>query len=210
MFAQVIFRTSRRVENKQTVMITIDDGPSLFSEDLLACLEGLNCPAVHFWIGKNVHRYSTVAKTFASTKQVIANHDYDNRVSCLAPDLVAGITKTKEAIQTFIPESQRRYYFRPGCALFYWSMIWMVQNVGYWIVLGSVYFRDPFWSCLTCVVPVRWVAWLQFLFFRWQISNGSIVVMHDGSKRRVELTVATLKLLVPWLHQNGFAFTTQI
>ena len=61
-------------KQRKVVYLTIDDGPSLYTKDLIAILDRYEVPATHFLIGKNMNRYPDMAKQYVNRGDYIGMH----------------------------------------------------------------------------------------------------------------------------------------
>lgn len=66
---------------RKIVYLTIDDGPSLYSSQLISILEHYNVPVTHFLIGKNIEKYPESVKQYEERGDYIGlhsmTHDYN-------------------------------------------------------------------------------------------------------------------------------------
>jgi len=83
-------------------------------------------------------------------------------------------------------------FYRPGCGIVS-PTINKMCNDKYIITLGSVYPNDPIFC----------IPYWNYLYLKWHISSGDIVILHDR-----EWTPDTLYYLLPWLKENNYTSDT--
>jgi peptidoglycan/xylan/chitin deacetylase (PgdA/CDA1 family) len=181
----------------QSIALTIDDGPSSQTPQLLECLRQHQIKATFFLIGRNAQQYPEIVQQIRAAGHTIGNHDLTNRASVWAsPSQFEEDLLITERILglTGLPG---RKYFRPGCGYFSKRLLDQVERHGYMTVLGNVYPLDP---------QIRWVAFLQ-RYLETQVKPGSIIILHDGVGR-IQRTIETLNRVVPKLQSHGYVFRT--
>jgi peptidoglycan/xylan/chitin deacetylase (PgdA/CDA1 family) len=178
----------------RSIALTIDDGPSSQTPQLLECLRRHQIKATFFLIGRNAQQYPEIVQQIRAEGHTIGNHDLTNRASVWAsPSQFEQDLLTTEKILGLTG----RKYFRPGCGYFSKRLLDQVERHGYMTVLGNVYPLDP---------QIRWVAFLQ-RYLETQVTSGSIIILHDGPGR-IQRTIETLNRVAPKLQASGYIFRT--
>lgn len=207
--------------DKKLVALTIDDGPSPHTLEILDFLDQQNPPvkATFFLIGQQVERYPDITREIIRRGHEIANHDFYNRISAWSDEnsLKIGMNNTHQllldslqsAMQT---ESVEEVYqvirqsnnhgikwFRPGVGFVTKKILCLARKMGYQVVLGDAYFHDPSFPFSS----------IQSWYFKRRVQPGSIIILHDGSKSRVQVTLETLRRIVPYFQKElGYKLCT--
>jgi peptidoglycan/xylan/chitin deacetylase (PgdA/CDA1 family) len=189
--------------DKPLVALTFDDGPSMFTAQVLDTLKKYNVKATFFVIGSNVDKYPDLAKRIVTDGHAIGNHTYTHPfwAPMEIPDrLKRELDKTAVAIHNATgiwPE-----YFRPPHG---WRSPWMMQLVKknkYTVVTWTVSPDD--WQHISAkTIEDRVLS---------KTGSGGIVLMHDGielkqNPQRQE-TVNALPAMIAGLRQRGYQFVT--
>lgn len=179
----------------KVVFITIDDGPTQYTDTILQTLKDLDVKVTFFLIGERVRVRQDVVERIYAAGHGIANHDVSNRRSALvdADDLRHSLVETNRLLEN--GQRIRKYYFRPGCGYFTPALLRVAVTLGMRVTLGDVYPFDPF-------MPTFWSKFL----LRYKTQPGSIVILHDGTKGRVDSLCSTLREVVPILKKQGYRF----
>lgn len=188
----VLFRLDT---TEKIAYLTIDDGPSEFTPQILQTLRDLGIKATFFLIGDRINKFQETTQLIYSHGHAIANHDSSNRRSVAVP--IAELTRSLVNVNRLLEDRARirSYYFRPGCGYFSSAMIEAVSRLGMAVTLGDVYPHDPF-------MPALWMK----LVLRHRIQPGSIIILHDGTKNRADKVCDTLCSVIPDLKTQGYRF----
>jgi peptidoglycan/xylan/chitin deacetylase (PgdA/CDA1 family) len=176
---------------ERVVALTIDDGPSDATGEILQVLDQYDARATFFLIGKHVVNAPETVRTLVSAGHEIGHHMMSNEPSIRLP--VEKFRSQFDELDGILSEFDTVQWFRPGSGWFNQRMIRDVSSRGYRLVLGSIYSFDaqlPFpnfhsWFVLRNVAP------------------GSIVVLHDGPNRG-RRTATALRRILPALRQQGY------
>jgi peptidoglycan/xylan/chitin deacetylase (PgdA/CDA1 family) len=181
--------------------LTIDDGPSPASGQLLDLLGELQVPATLFLIADHLERGPAgfVQRALAEGHQ-IGNHMQEDCVSARldAASFMAQLLATERALQqAAAPRELRLRWFRPGGGWFHGPMLRQLNAAGYRLALGSLFPLDTFH-------PPGWFL-RRFLLLHAQ--PGAVIVLHDRPDT-LPATLATLQRVVPLLQRRGYRFVT--
>ncbi|KAF1946166.1 glycoside hydrolase/deacetylase [Clathrospora elynae] len=186
-------------EKDKVIALTIDDAPSEFSGDIARLLEGYGARATFFVIGGQVKGREAGLQDLVRGGHELGNHAmHDEPSRSLSPSTLTAelrevesyINGTYDAVR--IPHPPR--YFRPGSGFFSTRMRQQVKELGYRIVLGSVYPHDP-------QIPHPAFNAKHILSM---VRPGSIIICHD----RRGWTVPMLMEVLPELKRRGYRVTT--
>jgi peptidoglycan/xylan/chitin deacetylase (PgdA/CDA1 family) len=176
------------------VALTFDDGPSVYTPQVLAILNSYRVHATFFEIGRQVAPLASVSRAVIRDGDVIGDHTWSH------PDLDA--QNTAAQIRPTQAEIHRVTGFRP-CLLRPPYGIAPADVVGIARSLGLLTIQ---WD----VDPADWARPGGAVIAGRVLSAvrpGSIVIMHDGGGDRSE-TVEALRTIVPTLLARGYSLVT--
>ncbi|EOA92159.1 hypothetical protein ACJQWK_03878 [Exserohilum turcicum] len=186
-------------ETEKVVALTIDDAPSTYTTEILKVLGENEAQATFFVIGGQVGGRETILQDTAKAGMELGNHAmHDEPSRSLTPSTlddeirqVQGyINRNYDAVD--LPHPPR--YFRPGSGFFSTRMRRQITEMGYQMVLGSVYPHDP--QIAYPSLNARHVLSM--------VRPGSIIICHD----RRQWTVPMLRKVLPELKKRGYRVTT--
>lgn len=193
----VLFRVSTQ---KKIVALTIDDGPSEYTTQILDILKENGATATWFVIGGQVEGKQSVLSDVVKAGNELGNHAmHDEPSRSLSDDeLARQIAVVEKHIHrayddTGLNQSPPRY-FRPGSGFFSDRMRALLKKLEYRVVLGNVYPHDP-------QIPYWRVNAAHILSM---VRPGSIIICHD----RRSWTVPMLKKIIPEIKSKGYQITT--
>lgn len=185
--------------SSKIVALTIDDGPSQYTEEIMKILRDNGATATFFIIGSHVFGHEETLQELIRNGNELGNHAmYDEPSRSLSDDVLVG------QIQAVGEELHKAYnevgvddppnYFRPGSGFFSERMGKLLQSLGYKLVLGSIYPHDPqisswrlnAWHILSMVQP------------------GGIIICHDGRS----WTAPMLRKVLPEMTRRGYRIVT--
>ncbi|NWF62316.1 MAG: polysaccharide deacetylase family protein [Fischerella sp.] len=187
--------------NSKAIALSFDDGPHpQYTPKLLQVLDRYQITANFFWLGACVNRSPSIAKEICDRGHWVGLHGYDHRnFPLLSPkDLRDSLEKTQAAVYhacNLQPEQVRDV--RPPNGLFTPTTLNLLHQWNY---------RTVMWS----VVPEDWVrpgvATVVQRVLK-EVTNGSIIVLHDGACGGEDVAEIT-KILIPKLLLQGYQFVT--
>lgn len=188
--------------SKKLVALTIDDAPSAHTREILDILHANDATATFFVIGSHIPGRSAVLQDAIRAGNELANHAmYDEPSRSLSdPSLSAQLRAVQNSINGLYAaaDCQRpkegTKYFRPGSGFFSSRMRALVRDLGFQIVLGSVYPHDPqvpFWR-------------LNARHILGMLRPGAVIICHDGR----EWTVPMLRRVLPEIRRRGYRIVT--
>jgi peptidoglycan/xylan/chitin deacetylase (PgdA/CDA1 family) len=185
---EVLFRVNTA---EPVVALSIDDGPSSATPEILDVLAKEGVKATFFLIGSHVRDHPDVARRLVSEGHEIGHHMMQDRPSVsLSPQ---EFRESFAEMDRILGELGGSVLFRPGSGWYNQRMVDEAARRGYRTVLGSVY---PFDAQLPFPDLASWYV-LQHL------TSGDIVVLHDGPERGPR-TVEVLRQVLPELRRRGF------
>jgi peptidoglycan/xylan/chitin deacetylase (PgdA/CDA1 family) len=180
---------------ERVVALTIDDGPSTATPEILDILAANDAHATFFVIGENVRAHPELARRLVTEGHELGHHMMADEPSI---DLPADVFRTQlEEMDGILAGYGGSDVFRPGSGWYDDRMIAEAAQLGYRTVLGSVY---PFDAQHPFPTLSGW-------YVRQTIVPGSILVLHDGPERG-RRTAEVLRSLLPELRARGMRVVT--
>jgi peptidoglycan/xylan/chitin deacetylase (PgdA/CDA1 family) len=193
----VLWRVST---SSKIVALTIDDGPSEFTEEIMQILDANNATATFFIIGSQVgERHKGTLQKLIQHGHELGNHAMRDEPSRALSDatLVEQIHSVDDMLRsayTAVGVKEPPKYFRPGHGIYTTRMRNMLRRLGYRLILGDIYPHDPFIS-----------------FWRVNASHilsmlhpGAIIICHD----RRSWTAPMLRKVLPEMRRRGYRIVT--
>lgn len=182
------------------VALTIDDAPSEYTQEIRQTLKAYNATATFFVIGSQVAGREDVLQDLIRDGHELGNHAMHDEPSRSLKD--AELTTQIETVQTKLAaayaavdiKQPRSRFFRPGSGFFSDRMRALMVEMGYRLVLGSIYPHDPqihFWR-----VNARHILSMA--------RPGGIIICHD----RRSWIVPMLQKVLPELQRRGYRVVT--
>ncbi len=212
---------------EKTVCLTFDDGPGESAEDgpgpnslaIAAYLAREGVPATFFMVGNCILQYPHLPGKIAALGHIVGNHTFDHSKPLPllfqeGADLVAEISRTDRLIRR-LPGNDKRIYFRAP---------W-----GEWSAEVATLLNSRYPDAADYIGPIHWDidtndwrCWRDGLdadaCARQSLSaiastGRGIILMHDSSAdlpgaRAMNRTLATVKILIPHLKEQGYRFAT--
>ncbi|KAF1358343.1 chitooligosaccharide deacetylase [Lizonia empirigonia] len=184
---------------EKVIALTIDDAPSEFTRGILEVLKENDAKATFFVIGGQVAGREDILKEMVQGGMELGNHAmHDEPSRSLSPtqleaemgQVESSINGTYAALE--LPRPPK--YFRPGSGFFSTRMRAQIKELGYQMVLGSIYPHDP-------QIPYPKVNARHILSMA---RPGGIIICHD----RRGWTVPMLRRVLPELKRRGYVITT--
>ncbi len=189
-------------DSHKIIALTIDDGPSTATANILAILEKHNVKATFFNISTHLPGHEAIVQQAVSSGHELGNHlttDFPSiRLSPAAFE--ASLLSADQALSPFLQAARQTtnlQWLRPGMGFYNQTMVRIAQRHGYRLVLGSVFPYD------THLPFSRFAS----TFILNTVQPGDIIVLHDGLDRG-KRTARTLTKILPVLQARGYTITT--
>lgn len=177
--------------DEKLVALTIDDGPSASTAEILEVLDAHGAEATFFVIGDEVEAHPKLAREIVARGHELGHHMMQDRPS---RDLGSSEFQHRfDQMDAILEDYGGSRVFRPGSGWYDDAMVALARDRGYTTVLGSVY---PFDAHLPWGGFHRW-------YIRQKVQPGSILVLHEGQGRGVR-TVEVLRTVLPELRDRGY------
>lgn len=185
--------------SSKLIALTIDDAPSEQTGDILQVLQEYNATATFFVIGSQVAGREAILQEILLGGHELGNHAmYDEPSRGLSEALLESQISD---VQTWIDDAYHAigrkvpsHYFRPGSGFFNSKMRTLVKQLGYRLVLGSIYPHDP---------QIQY-AWVNARHISSMARGGGIIICHD----RRRWTAPMLRKVLPKLQKRGYRVVT--
>lgn len=173
------------------VALTFDDGPSLYTDDVLKILKDTKVTATFFEIGNNVNTYPEKTRKILALGHEIGNHTTNHGFYPSASDIANASHDIKRA-SGFTPCD-----FRPPGGSVNSAVIANAAASGMSTINWDVDTND--WQLPgSATITARVLG---------NVNPGSIVLMHDGGGPR-QGTVDSLRATIHGLKKRGYSFVT--
>ncbi len=177
-------------EELKQVALTFDDGPSIYTEELLEILKENNATATFFVIGSRIDKYGSVIEKIKNDGHQIGSHgiNHEDFTKLKTEELKRILEETKFLLDQY---GVSQTLVRPP----YGSINNRVkENIEYPLIMWSLDTRD--WEHRDSEKGTQIIIE--------NIEDGSIILMHDLYKS----TIDTVKSVLPILKEQGYEFVT--
>lgn len=185
--------------SSKIVALTIDDGPSEYTSEILQLLKTNDATATFFIIGSQVGGHEDMLEELIRNGNELGNHAMHDEPSRYLGDVV--LINQIQSVEDMLHRAYRAVgadpppkYFRPGSGFFSKTMRNILERLGYRLVLGSIYPHDP-----------------QIPYWRTNAGHilsmlrpGGIIICHD----RRSWTVPMLRKVLPEIRDKGYRIVT--
>jgi peptidoglycan/xylan/chitin deacetylase (PgdA/CDA1 family) len=182
---------------QREVALTFDDGPSLYTPQVLAVLHRFGAQATFFLIGREIGQYPATVRAEVAAGDEIGNHTYTHANLLGLPNslVLAELAETQAAARQ--AGGVTPTWFRPPFGDVDERVAELAASLGLRTITWSVDPRDWTRPGVSFIVA-RVLA---------DVRPGSVIVMHDGGGDRSE-TVIALSIILPALRERGYQFVT--
>lgn len=185
--------------SSKIVALTIDDGPSEYTGEIMQILKANNATATFFIIGSQVAGHEQTLQDLIRNGNELGNHAMHDEPSRSLGDTtlieqihsVEGLLNEAYAAVNVEPPPK---YFRPGSGFFSERMRQMLGRLDYRMVLGSIYPHDP-------QIPYWRINARHILSM---LRPGGIIICHD----RRRWTAPMLRRALPEIRRRGYRIVT--
>ncbi|MGI6120515.1 MAG: polysaccharide deacetylase family protein [Desulfosporosinus sp.] len=197
---QLVKIISRVPTNKKVITITFDDGPHpVNTMQALNVLKKYGVKATFFVVGSQVEKHPDIAKRLVREDHEIGNHTYThvNLEEMKTETILEELTKTQEIILK--ATGHKPVLFRPPYLHYrknYDAIIKAIHSINCSIIL-----------CTYSTGDYRMPGVNSIIQSASKMSNGDILLLHDGGGDRSQ-TVEALDKIIQSYQQKGFAFVT--
>lgn len=174
------------------VAVTIDDGPSENTDEILEVLDRHGAKATFFLIGSRTVEHEGAVRGIVARGHEIGHHMWRDETTLFLDEgeFARRFKRTERVLERFAPDLA---WFRPGGGWYDETMVRHAESRGYRVVLGSAPAVDTF-------VPSSGIVTRYLLA---NVRPGAILILHDGPERGPR-AVETLRALLPALAREGY------
>lgn len=186
---------SRGMLSQNKLALTFDDGPSMYTEDILRVLSEHNVKTTFFFIGRNALEHQDIVNLTVAEGHEIGVHSFSHPVMVFRSRKFVDneIIKTKQILEKHTDVK----YFRPPYGLRDWTTMKSAENAGLKTVMWT--YMVPDYREISTERIVHMV--------KPKLRNGAIIVLHDGGGNRSR-TVHALPYIIQEAKSRGFELVT--
>ena len=181
------------------VYLTFDDGPSVYTPQILSTLEAKGVPATFFVLGERAVQFPSLVQREHADGDGIGDHTWDHPdLTTLPPDQIRQELEST-AVEIANLTGTRPTLWRPPFGAFNATVTQIASSLGLSMRLWDVNPAD-FDMPGTDVIVSRVVD---------NVSNNAIILLHDGSQETDfdrSQTVAALPTIIDTLRAAGYSF----
>jgi peptidoglycan/xylan/chitin deacetylase (PgdA/CDA1 family) len=191
----------RGAQDRPSIALTFDDGPSESTLELVELLNKYKTPATFFCCGVSVRRLAGVTRDLVRAGHEIGNHsDTHTRLYLRSPEFVAReIRRAQETIAE--AAGVEPVLFRAPYGARWFGMRRVQRELGLTGVMWTAIARD--WRLPAEAIVRRLLRYAQ---------NGAIFCLHDGRngapRPDIQPTIEAVRRLIPELSARGYRFET--
>ena len=178
-------------ETENKIALTFDDGPSIFTLEVLALLKKYNAKATFFCIGKNIEKHPEIIKQIIAEGHLVGNHSYNHSKIFdfyNAAAITKEIQKTDQLLEKFT--SKKINFFRPPYGVTTPSIRRALQTTGHTVIGWNIRSLDGGTKDQNLI----------FNRIIKRVSPGGIVLLHDTGSH----SVLVLEQFLQFLQQNNY------
>jgi peptidoglycan/xylan/chitin deacetylase (PgdA/CDA1 family) len=190
-------------QNQPLVALTFDDGPSLYTQQILDTLLKYNVKATFFVVGQNVERHPDITRRIVAEGHTLGNHTYSHPF--WAPMGTPGkihreLALASSAIRNTCGVSPE--YFRPPHG---WRSPWMMSlaRKEHLMVVTWTVSPDDWQHINAQTIEQRVLS---------KTGGGAIILLHDGLETKLDPqrgeTAKALSKIITELSSRGYSFAT--
>ncbi|MGO4772823.1 polysaccharide deacetylase family protein [Flavobacterium sp. W22_SRS_FK3] len=179
------------LETEKKIALTFDDGPSIFTLEVLELLKKYNAQATFFCIGKNIEKHPEIVKQIIEDGHLLGNHSYSHSkfFDFYNEDKITDeLRKTDKLLEKFT--SKKINFFRPPYGVTTPSIRRALQLTNHKVIGWNIRSLDGGTKNQDFI--------LSRIIKR--ISPGGIVLLHDTGSH----SVLVLEQFLQFLHQNNY------
>jgi len=185
--------------SSKLIALTIDDGPSEYTDEIMQILKANGATATFFVLGSQVAGREQTLQNLVYNGNELGNHAMNDEPSKTLSDavLASQIESVRQKLHdayVAVDVEGPPNYFRPGSGFFTERMRKNLRKLGYKLVLGSIYPHDP-------QIP-HWRVNARHILS--MLRPGGIIICHD----RRSWTIPMLRKILPDMRRRGYRIVT--
>ncbi|MFH6986493.1 polysaccharide deacetylase family protein [Flavobacterium collinsii] len=182
---------SNPLETEKKIAITFDDGPGIFTLEVLELLKKYKVKATFFCIGKNIEAYPEIIQQIVDEGHLVGNHSYSHSPFFdfyNAKKITGEIQKTDALLEKYT--SKKINFFRPPYGVTTPSIRRALKISGHKVIGWNIRSLDGGTKNQSLI----------FNRIIKRISPGGIVLLHDTGSH----SVLVLEQFLQFLQQNNY------
>ncbi|PAM92689.1 polysaccharide deacetylase [Flavobacterium sp. IR1] len=179
------------LETEKKIALTFDDGPGIFTLEVLALLKKYNVKATFFCIGKNIETHPEILKQIIAEGHLVGNHSYSHSTFFdfyNAEKIREEIQKTDVLLEKFT--LKKINFFRPPYGVTTPSIRRALKKTGHKVIGWNIRSLDGGTKNQDLI--------LNRIIKR--VSPGGIVLLHDTASH----SVLVLEQFLQFLQENNY------
>ncbi|WP_264552811.1 polysaccharide deacetylase family protein [Flavobacterium sp. N2038] len=179
------------LETEKKIALTFDDGPSIFTLEVLELLKKYNAKATFFCIGKNIETHPEILKQIIAEGHLVGNHSYSHSkfFDFYHEDKITDeLRKTDKLLEKFT--SKKINFFRPPYGVTTPSIRRALKITGHQVIGWNIRSLDGGTKNQDLILSR----------IKKRVSPGGIVLLHDTAPH----SVLVLEQFLQFLQQNNY------
>lgn len=179
------------LEKEKKIALTFDDGPSIYTLEVLELLKKFNAKAIFFCIGKNIETHPEIIEKVIEEGHLVGNHSYSHSKFFdfyNAKQITEELQKTDQLLEKFT--SKKINFFRPPYGVTTPSIRRALKITGHKVIGWNIRSLDGGTTDVELILNR----------IKKRVSPGGIVLLHDTGKH----SVLVLEQFLQFLQQNNY------
>ncbi|MEN2414480.1 polysaccharide deacetylase family protein [Flavobacterium mesophilum] len=178
-------------ETEKKIALTFDDGPSIYTLEILKLLKKYNAKATFFCIGKNIEAHPEILQKVIDEGHLVGNHSYSHSTFFdfyTAKQITQELQKTNKLLEKFT--SKKINFFRPPYGVTTPSIRRALKITGHKVIGWNIRSLDGGTTNQELILNR----------IKKRVSPGGIVLLHDTGSH----SVSVLEQFLQFLQQNQY------
>ena len=179
------------LEKEKKIALTFDDGPSIYTLEVLELLKKFNAKATFFCIGKNIETHPEIIEKVIEEDHLVGNHSYSHSKFFdfyNAKRITEELQKTDQLLEKFT--SKKINFFRPPYGVTTPSIRRALKITGHKVIGWNIRSLDGGTTDVELILNR----------IKKRVSPGGIVLLHDTGSH----SVLVLEQFLQFLQQNNY------
>ncbi|KRD11307.1 polysaccharide deacetylase [Flavobacterium sp. Root901] len=179
------------LEKEKKIALTFDDGPSVYTLEVLELLKKYNAKATFFCIGKNIETHPEILQKVIDEGHLVGNHSYSHSKFFdfyTEPTIRKELQKTDKLLEKFT--SKKINFFRPPYGVTTPSIGRALKITGHKTIGWNIRSLDGGTTNVELILNR----------IKKRVSPGGIVLLHDTGSH----SVLVLEQFLQFLQQNNY------
>ncbi|WP_026727253.1 polysaccharide deacetylase family protein [Flavobacterium denitrificans] len=178
-------------ETEKKIALTFDDGPSIYTLEVLELLKKYDAKATFFCIGKNIEKHPEILKQVIAEGHLVGNHSYSHSKFFdfyTEPTIRKELQKTDQLLEKFT--SKKINFFRPPYGVTTPSIGRALKITGHKVIGWNIRSLDGGTTNQELILNR----------IKKRVCPGGIVLLHDTAPH----SVLVLEQFLQFLQQNNY------